>query len=322
MNVWQRLERPFYVLAPMDDVTDTVFRRIVAKTAPPDMFFTEFANADGLYSPGRGAVEHKLLFTPEEQPLIAQIWGKDPRNYRRAAEELADNGFAGIDINMGCPVRAVVKNGCCSALINDRILASELIAAAKDGAGGRIPVSVKTRLGFDGLATEDWCGWLLEQGIDALTVHGRIAAQQSKYPADWGEISKVVSLRNRLAPDTVIIGNGDVVSREQGDRLARDTGVDGIMIGRGIFQDPWIFSQSDVEGNPEARISLLLEHLDLWLETWGEDKNFQTMKKFFKMYISGWSGSADLRTRLMECDEPEVARKLLIDYRSKLPIAI
>ncbi|MEX0748884.1 MAG: tRNA-dihydrouridine synthase [Candidatus Saccharimonadales bacterium] len=299
MSIWQQLPRPFFILAPMDDVTDTVFRRLIAETAAPDLFFTEFANADGLQSPGRKAVEKKLQFTSSEQPLIAQIWGKKPESYFQTARELAERGFAGIDLNMGCPVRAVVKNGCCSALIDDRVLAAELIAATKEGAG-ELPVSVKTRLGFKRVQTEDWCGWLLEQGIAALTVHGRIAVEQSKYPAQWDEIAKVVKLRDEMDRETPIIGNGDVTSRTYGEELVRQTGVDGIMIGRGIFRDPWVFAPTPVSPTPVERIDLLLRHLELWEETWGEMKPFEVMKKFFKIYISDWEGAAKIRAHLME----------------------
>jgi tRNA-dihydrouridine synthase len=172
MNVLQQLPKPFLVLAPMDDVTDTVFRQIVAGCAPPDLYFTEFVNVDGLQSPGRPKLMKKLRFSAAEQPLIAQIWGKEPENFRKTAAELVDMGFAGVDLNMGCPEKTVVKNGCCSALINNPELAAEIIQATKEGVAGRVPVSVKTRIGFNTIDLT-WIEFLLGQGLDMLTIHGR-----------------------------------------------------------------------------------------------------------------------------------------------------
>ncbi len=305
MSIWQELPRPFTVLAPMDDVTDVVFRELIAEVAPPDLFFTEFANADGLQSPGRKAVEMKLKKSTLDKPLIAQIWGKNPDSYYKTSIEIAERGFDGIDINFGCPVPAVTKNGCCSAMMNDRPLASELIAAAKEG-GKNLPVSVKTRIGYESINTQDWCGWLLEQGIDALIVHGRTVSEQSRVPANWDEIASVVSLRNAHAPQTVIVGNGDVKNRYEAELRAEDSGVDGVMIGRGIFQDPWCFKpESTSLDMRQERYKLLGEHVSRFVSTWGDDKSFNVMKKFFKMYISGWEGAAAERAQLMECNTPK-----------------
>lgn len=311
MNIWYKLPRPFTVLAPMDDVTDVVFRELIAEVAPPDLFFTEFANADGLQSPGREAVEMKIKKGELDKPLIAQVWGKNPKSYYEAARELAERGFDGIDINFGCPVPAVTKNGCCSAMMNDRPLAAELIAATKEGSGS-LPVSVKTRIGYDSINTEEWCGWLLEQGIDALIVHGRTVAEQSRVPARWDEIAQVVSLRNLHAPHTVIVGNGDVKHRVEAELLAQETGVDGVMIGRGIFQDPWCFSAEKISRDMRRqRYELLSTHVERFVDTWGDDKPFNVMKKFFKMYISGWDGAASERAELMECNTADEFRVVL-----------
>ncbi|MGH7194134.1 MAG: tRNA dihydrouridine synthase, partial [Candidatus Saccharimonadales bacterium] len=239
----------------MDDVTDTVFRRIVDGCAPPDLYFTEFVNVDGLQSPGRPRLLKKLLFTPAERPLIAQIWGRDPANFRKTARQIADGSmarefglpegvnFAGVDLNMGCPVKAVIKEGLCSALINDRPLAAAIIEATREGLQGGLPLSVKTRTGFNAVDLS-WIEFLLGQDLQVLTLHGRTKKQMSDVPADWDVIGQARQLRDRLAPETLIIGNGDVVSREQGLGLAEKHGLDGIMIGRGIFHDPFIFAAS------------------------------------------------------------------------------
>jgi len=248
MTILQQLPKPFFVLAPMDDVTDTVFRQIVTDCARPDLFFTEFVNVDGLQSPGRDKLLKKLRFTAKEQPLIAQIWGKEPESFRKPAAELVELGFAGVDLNMGCPIKAVVNNGCCSALINNRALAAEIIQSVKEGVAGRVPVSVKTRIGFNQVDLS-WIEFLLGQGLDMLTIHGRTKKELSAVPNHWEVIGQVRQLRDKLAPGTLIVGNGDVASRAQGTQLAESYGLDGIMIGRGVFHDPFIFSR----GSPWKR---------------------------------------------------------------------
>ena len=301
MNLWQELaksKKPFLVLAPMEEVTDTVFRQIVAGVARPDVFFTEFTNVEGLQSVGREKLIHRLRFTESERPIIAQIWGKEPKNFYEATKLIKRLRFDGVDINMGCPEKDVVKNGCCIALINNRGLATEIIAAVKEGAGD-LPVSVKTRIGLDKIITEDWCGFLLEQKIDALTVHGRTAKEKSDVPAHWDEIAKVVSLRNQSKSKTVIIGNGDVKDFLDAKSKLQIANVDGAMIGRGILENINAFNAQPATLSPQENINLLREHLKLWEKTWGNTKNFAIMKKFVKAYIKGWEGAGELRAKLM-----------------------
>lgn len=300
-NIWQNLKKsnqPFYVLAPMDDVTDTVFRQIVAKHAPADLMMTEFANADGYCSPGKQAISSRLKYEPIEGPVIVQIWGIDPKNYLSMAKDIKDMGFAGIDINMGCPVKDMIKKGACSAMIQNPSLAAEVIAATKEGAGS-LPVSVKTRIGFDNIDTENWVGFLLEQKLDALIVHGRTRKEMSKVPAHWEEVAKSVQLRDNVSPDTVIVGNGDILSRQEGDDKAMETGVDGIMIGRGVFHNLFVFDKIQADHNLAEMLGILLEHISLYQETWGDGKSFEPLKKFFKLYINGFDGSAQVRAKLM-----------------------
>ena len=242
MNIYSQLPKPFLVLAPMEGVTDTVFRQIILKAGRPDLLFTEFTNVEGIVRSNSEFVRQSLQYIPQERPLIAQIWGLDPDNYRIVARQLVGQGFDGIDINMGCPIRKIVAKGACSRLIEDPKLAVKIIQATKQGADGKIPISVKTRIGYSKLVTETWATILLEQGIDALIVHARISKQMSKVPADWNEIAKVVRLRDQIAPQTKVIGNGDILTRAQAYTTAQKYGVDGIMIGRGIFQNPWLFN--------------------------------------------------------------------------------
>ncbi len=263
------LPKPFFVLAPMDDVTDTVFRQVIAGCAAPDLYFTEFVNVDGLQSPGREKLLPKLQFTDKERPIIAQIWGKNPENYYKAAKDIVAMGFDGVDINMGCPDKNVVKNGCCSALINNRELTGEIIAAVREGVGDDFPVSVKTRLGFNAVDFT-WHEYLLQQKLNMLTIHGRTKKEMSKVPANWDAIGHIASLRTSLAPDILIVGNGDVESRQQGLELAQKHGLDGIMIGRGVFHDPFVFAASSPwqDMTRKQRIDLYTSHVKLFAKTW------------------------------------------------------
>jgi tRNA-dihydrouridine synthase len=287
----------------MEDVTDTVFRRIVASCGRPDVFFTEFTSCDGLFSKGRESVIGRLAFTEEERPLVAQIWGLNPENYRRSAELLADLGFDGIDINMGCPVPKIIKKGACAGLIENPALAKEIYLATCEGAKG-LPVSIKTRLGFRKIQTEEWAGFLLELDPAVLTIHGRVAKHMSKYPANWEEIGKVVALRNQMQRKTLIVGNGDVRSSAEAMEKHRQYGVEGVMIARGVFNNLCVFNN-----DPQAiafpdwsvadKLDYLKRHVALCTQTWGEQR-YRALKKFFKIYISNFENATELRTELIE----------------------
>jgi tRNA-dihydrouridine synthase len=295
------LPKPFFVLAPMDDVTDTVFRRIVADCAAPDLYFTEFVNVDGLQSPGRSKLLKKLQFTAKEQPLIAQIWGKEPENFRKTAAELVEMGFVGVDLNMGCPEKTVVKNGACSALITNRELAAEIIKATQEGVAGRVPVSVKTRLGFNQVDLF-WIEFLLGFNLDMLSVHGRTRKEMSEVPAHWDLIGKARELRDKLAPHTIIVGNGDVQSRAEGLELAKQYGLDGIMIGRGVFHDPFVFAADSpwASYTKQQRMELYAKHIKLFAGTWQHnERQVVTLNRFCKVYINGFDGAKELREKLM-----------------------
>ena len=303
----------------MDDVTDTVFRQVVADCAPADLYFTEFVNADGLQSPGRPKLLKKLRFTPSERPLVAQIWGKEPANFYKTARQLADGtfakelglpkgvNFAAVDLNMGCPQKSEVQNGTCSALMNDRPLAADIIKATQEGLDGRLPLSVKTRTGFSGVDTS-WIEFLLDHDLWALTIHGRTKAQKSKVPANWEFIGWARSLRDQLASQTLIVGNGDVMTRRQGLGLARKYKLDGIMIGRGVFHDPFAFAEDSPwpEWSKEQKINLYRQHVELFASTWkGNERPVQTLNKFCKIYINGFDGAKELREKLMATKDTE-----------------
>ena len=229
------MKKPIFILAPMDDVTDTVFRQIVASCTNPDLFFTEFVNVDGLQSPGRPALMPKITKKGEKYPIVAQIWGKKPENFAKTADELVEMGFAGVDINFGCPVKTVVKNSCCSAMIlpDNRDTAVEIIRAVQKAVDRRVPVSVKTRLGVKEIDLS-WIELLLKQKLNMLTVHARTVKEMSKAPPHWEVFEEIIAMRNKLSPDTLIVGNGDILTRAEGLKLAKELKLDGVMIGRGF----------------------------------------------------------------------------------------
>lgn len=315
--------QPMLILAPMDDVTDTVFRQVIASTAAPDLYFTEFANVDGLQSPGRPRLMKKLRHTDKDQPLVAHIWGKNPENFYKTAQEIASGelgNFVGIDLNMGCPVKTVVGHGTCSALINNRPLAHDIIQAVQDGAAAgtpkgqeRLPVSVKTRLGY-GSVDFTWHEFLLGHNLQMLTIHGRTRAQMSKVPADWDKIGEIRALRDKLAPETLVVGNGDVMNRAHALELAAKHQLDGIMIGRGIFHDPYAFAHESPWENMsrEERIDLYRRHVQLFKETWQEgERPIHTLNKFCKIYINGFDGAKEMREELMSATSIQHLQDLL-----------
>lgn len=308
------MPKPFFALAPMEGVTDTVFRHVVASAARPDLFFTEFTNASSFCSEkGVHSTRQRLAFSDDEQPIIAQIWGKKPEEFAIMSIELAKMGFAGIDINMGCPDKKVVKTGSGSALIGTPDLAAKLIASTKKGG---IPVSVKTRLSdVDIDKWEEWIEFLLKQDIANLTVHLRTRKEMSKVGAHYELIPKIKELRDSLAPDTLITINGDIDDREKGDILAKKYGIDGVMIGRGIFQNPFVFEKNIRKHSREELVDILKLHLDLHdkYETTFGPRKFDPLKRFFKIYIREFSGANELRQKLMETNNTSEARQAVLD---------
>lgn len=299
-NFWQQLSKPFTILAPLDGVTDVVFRQVITEIGKPDVLFTEFTMTDGLLSNGRERVAENLLFKPDQQPIVAQIWGTKPENFYEVAKDIRERGFAGIDINMGCPVHIVIKHGACSGLIKRPELAAEIIQATKEGSGD-LPVSVKTRIGFEEEHIEQWIGHLLKQNIAALTIHLRTVAELSKVPAHWEYMPQIIKLRNELSSQTQIIGNGDIHSFEEITAKFDEYGCDGLMVGRGIFANPWIFNpQVDMtKVTSDERIKLYLHHIELFEQRWQGKKNFALLKKFAKTYISNFDGASEFRDKLM-----------------------
>ncbi|MEA3318605.1 MAG: tRNA-dihydrouridine synthase [Bacillota bacterium] len=310
-NFWRDLPKPFFVLAPMEDVTDVVFRTVVRKAGRPDVFFTEFTNSDSYCHPeGKDSVRGRLLFTEEEQPMVAHIWGDNPEYFRQMSIGMAELGFKGIDINMGCPVPNVATRGKGSGLIQRPDVAAELIQAAK--AGG-LPVSVKTRLGFT--EVDEWKEWLkhiLEQDIANLSIHLRTRKEMSEVDAHWELIPEIKELRDRIAPDTLLTINGDIPDRQKGQELAEKYGIDGVMIGRGIFKNPFAFEKEPKEHSSKEYLDLLRLQLDLQ-DHYAEivPRSISKLHRFFKIYVKGFRGAGELRNQLMNTKSTDEVRALL-----------
>lgn len=312
-NFWQESRRPIIALAPMEDVTDTVFREVIRSVSSVDalnVLFTEFTSTDGLCSEkGRANVSSRLVVSDSERlllaqtgtKLVAQLWGSDPAKFKESAQFVSEMGiFDGIDINMGCPVKKVVKSKSCSALINYPALAQEIIAATKGGT--TLPVSVKTRLGFNEVITEKWIGVLLDTEPAAITIHGRTQKMLSTGTALWDEIGKAVELRNQRQVSTLILGNGDVDSYTTAMRHVQRFGVDGVMVGTGVFRNPWMFNVEPLAVTMAMRLALIKKHISLYHTVWGDTQNFNVLKRFFKIYINGFEGAAEWRDSLMKCN--------------------
>ncbi len=329
MDFWHELPSPFFVLAPMANVTDAAFRQMIAKYGKPDVMYTEFVSADGLCladDEGKAKLMRDLLFTEEQKPIVAQFFTNKPEMMERAAALAQKLGFDGVDINMGCPDRSIEKQNAGAKLMLNPKLAQELVAAAKRGAP-KLPISVKTRLGYNKDDLEKWLPALLEARPAAIIVHARTRKEMSKVPARWERIKRAVEIRDEMVSETLIVGNGDVVDLEDANIKAEESGADGVMLGRAVFGKPWLFKNASAkllsENSSEAygkssasdrfahapqpdfspalttRLRIAAEHAALFEKLLGDVKNFSIMKKHFKAYAEGFPGAKELRMKLM-----------------------
>jgi len=340
-NFWQKLNKPIVALAPMEAVTDVVFREIFARYGKPrtseavrggpDVMFTEFVNVDGLLHPtGFERLKIDLAYTEAQRPIVAQIWGRDPEKFFGAAKIIAAMGFDGIDINFGCPQDKEISQKTCAALIREPELAGEIILATLEGARsqtshtieyeklgvkGGLPVSVKTRLGYSKAdEMEGWISHLLKYPIAALSIHARTKQEKSAVPARWEKVAEAVKIRDSLSSKTLIIGNGDIKSREELFARIRDTGCDGVMVARGAFGNPWIFRTDNYQPTVKERLDVMLEHAEGFVSTFKGQKSFVTMRKNFKAYANGFPGAHELRAKLMETTNVEEVRIIVNDF--------
>lgn len=316
-NFWIHLPRPFFVLAPMEEVTNVVFRHVVSKAGRPDVFFTEFTNTESYCHPdGLKNVRGRLMFTEDEQPIVAQLWGDKPEFFRQMSIGMAEMGFQGIDINMGCPVPNVASRGKGAGLIRHPDVAAAIIQATKEGG---LPVSVKTRLGYTNV--DEWRHWLTHlfmQDIANLTIHLRTRKEMSQVAAHWELIPELKKLRDEVAPNTLLTINGDIPDRTTGLELFKKYGVDGIMIGRGIFQNPFAFEKKPQEHKPKEYLELLKFHLDLYDQYMNQlPLPFSSLQRCFKIYVKGFRGASELRKQLMNTKSTDAVRALLTDFEQE-----
>ncbi|MDO8522281.1 MAG: tRNA-dihydrouridine synthase [bacterium] len=311
-NFWAKLPKPFFALAPLEDVTDAAFRRLIARYGKSDVMFTEFTSADGLFfanESGQEKLRAKLLFSDSERPIVAQLFTSSPERMKKGAEHVAKLGFDGVDINMGCPDRAVEKSGCGAALIKNPKLARELIRAA--GESG-LPVSVKTRTGYLADELDTWLPELLAENLSAVTLHARTRKEMSDVPARWDAVARAVKIHDSFKSKTLIIGNGDVRDIADARAKAEASGCDGVMLGRAIFGNPFLFRHSAECANvKEAKLKALSEHVQLFEELLSKTSSYSTLKKHFASYIKGWGGAKELRTRLMNTENTSEAQAII-----------
>lgn len=316
---WKTLKTPFVAIAPMANVTDVAFRSVLIKYGRPDVMWTEFVSADGLCDiRGREKLLHDLQFSKKEHPIVAQIFSSNPEHIYQATTLVVSLGFDGVDINMGCPDKAVIRQGAGAALINDPKRAIEIINAAQRGAG-KIPVSVKTRIGYSRNDIETWIPILAESNLDAITIHGRTKKEMSKVPAHWDLIKRsaeIIRSLNTKKTCPIILGNGDVQDRYEAVEKAKEFGVDGVMIGRGIFSNIYAFRKRKKELTPSDRISILSYHISQFENMYIGDtslriKRYDYLKKFFKIYISDFNGAKEIRIQLMNTKNADEARKII-----------
>jgi len=321
---WKNLKHPFFCLAPMSDVTDIAFRSILAKYGKDRenkdkvVFWTEFVAADGLCNKlAKKKLSHILKFKESERPIVAQVFGANPENMKKACQYIASLGFDGIDINMGCPDKSVVSQGAGAGLIKTPQLARKIIVAAHEGikaAGSHIPVSVKTRIGFNKEEIDTWIPEILKEDISALTIHLRTAKELSLVPAHWDYFKKVKELIKKSGKDIILIGNGDVTSLKDAKEKALKYGCDGVMIGRGVFGNPWFFSsKEDYEPSAKEKLKVLVEHTQIFDKELSKPKHksFAVMKKHFKAYVNGFEGAKELRVKLMETENVKQVEQII-----------
>lgn len=310
-SFWDGLKRPFFALAPLADVTDPALRRLVAQIHKPDVTWTEFVSADGLYATREvkkmkdeeNPLMRDLQFSSGEHPIVAQIFGSNTDTIAYAAQLAEKLGFDGVDINMGCPDKAIEKQGAGAAMIKTPEKAQEVIRAAQGATS--LPVTVKTRIGYNTEVLDTWIPALLEMNLPALTVHLRTRKEMSLVPARWELMPKIVALRNKYAPNTLAIGNGDVKDLEEAERKIRETGCDGVMMGRAIFGNPWLFAGRKLEDtSPKERIDALVALAHAFDEL-RPKKSFHILKKHIKAFVAGFDGAAEVRAKLMETESAE-----------------
>jgi nifR3 family TIM-barrel protein len=316
-SFWNRLKKPLFVVAPMADVTDAAYRKLIAEYGAPDVTWTEFVSADGLYhtrekkgmKDQENPLMRDLLYSEAERPIVAQLFSARPEMMQYAAKLCAELGFDGVDINMGCPDKSIEKQGAGAAMMKNPENAKAVIRAAKESG---LPVSVKTRIGYNQETMDEWLPVVLSENPAVLTVHLRTRKEMSNVPAHWDLMHRIVALRDRYSPETLIFGNGDVKDVEEARQKVEAYGCDGVMLGRAIFGNPWLFAGRSPEGiTQEERLEALLKLTQYFSELMPA-KHFHILKKHFKAFVHGWPGAAELRAELMNTNSKEELEAILL----------
>ena len=342
---WHELKRPIIGLSPMDGVTDHPYRHIQKKYGRPDVIYTELATVEG-FCRGVEKVLDDFLYDEAQRPIIAQIYGTTPQFFRESAVALCQMGFDGIDINMGCPAKSVAHSGAGAALILTPKLAQQILKATKAGVkdwqNGKtvrdcahitkelakkieqrykklpkqyqqhdrpVPVTVKTRVGFDVTVIQDWIKTLLEVEPVAIAIHGRTLQQGYGGMADWEEIGKAV--HTAKGSNTMIFGNGDVHNRRMALDKVKQYGVDGVLIGRGTFGNPWAFLDQEVDIQTSAAVAV--EHSQFFEDTFGKRENYRflPMRKHLGWYIRGIPNATVIRVELVRSESAAQVAEIL-----------
>ncbi len=340
---WDQLEKPIIGLSPMDGVSDAPFRFITAKYGKPSLLITEFTNVEAINHAGIKALS-AFIYNEIERPIVAQIYGINPKAFYKTAIIVCELGFDGIDINMGCPSKAVSGNGAGAGLIKTPDLAREIIKTCKqaveDWSNGKtleeldldplifqyiqelkkekniiterkiLPISVKTRIGYDQIVTLDWIKNLLEEEPANITLHGRTLKQMYTGLANWNEIAKAAELIHQSGLKTTILGNGDVKSLEIAYENIKNYGVDGVLIGRGSYGEPWIFRGE--HKSLKQKLEVALEHAKAYEKIFGiGEKSFAPMKKHLGWYCTDFPNAKELRMQLIRCNSADEVENII-----------
>ena len=349
------LDRPFIGLSPMDGITDAPFRAITAKYGRPDLTFTEFIAVEALIRGVQKSFED-LRFTELERPIVAQLYGKDPELFYSCAQIIAELGFDGVDINMGCPAKTVEARGAGAGLMKTPDLAVEIIEAVEDGLAGwvkngieydkwpeeikfakvkrffserkksegennkqrnknreMIPISVKTRIGYDKPMLDEWFGPLSKTNVKAFSIHGRTFKQKYSGRADWDVISEASKYIKNINKDAIVIGNGDISSYKEGIDMAKKYNVDGVLIGRKSIGNPWVVrrdGQVKVGAKTSELFDVMLEHSKLHYELKGP-RAFVQMRRTLAEYIKEIPNAAQIRSELVRVNNPQEVEQIL-----------
>lgn len=310
---WESTKKPIVALAPMEGYTDSAFRQIVKSVAPETVVFTEFSSADAIKYKSKKTLA-KIGFTPAEQPLIVQIFGNKSESFAKAVKIIEATGVAGIDINMGCPAAKVISSEHGSALIKAPHLAAELVATIRENTN--VPVSVKTRLGYESADLDhffSFCQDLINAGATCLTIHGRTTKQKFSGMSNWDPIYEL----KRRQPNTTIIGCGDITSADQA--LEKIKNLDGVMVGRATFGNPWIMGEIEAAFNnttyqrPQTfieKIPLILKHCELNVETKGERVGMLQIRKHLAVYIREIDNASKYRQQLVRVESMDEVKRI------------